>query len=276
MKRFAFFLLSFFALTSCSQDDSREENPIISDKLVRVDFRPGLNGERRWHFNSEGLLTSITKADGTIVESFLYDANDNLVQNTKLQDNGTYQTYNITYAGGLVFQINAQDYNYSYLEHKYFYTSGFESFECTVDENDIIENSRSVYDDNVDVYETNYNINFNDDGNLISHFFHGTLIGDYEHSFTYNLRTNPIRSGVLSILRAKSLYDPYFFTDGHSSANLMMTMNYATDDFESNTYTYDYNTNNLPVTQTQSHFNGGVLQNTYVTAKYYYEGDVLP
>ncbi|WP_284651457.1 hypothetical protein [Flavobacterium terrisoli] len=273
MKKFGLLLFSIFILISCNNDDSAAEPG--NGKLVRVDFMPGLNGETRWLFNSDELLTDIVKADGTPIEKFVYDAQGNLVQNITYNTNGTINsTYNITYdSSGFVHQINSADYNYSYYDHKYFYVNGFNTLECELGSNDLLKQAQNTYDDAVDQYITNYNCNYNTDGNLISYDFHGPFVDSWK-TFTYDSHTNPIKHGVMAILKAKSIYDPWFFTDGTSSSNNIIAKTF--DDVENATYAYEFNSNGLPVTQTQSFYNMNVLQNTYVTAKYYYQGDVLP
>lgn len=277
MKKLYFLFFIALSFISCDSDHS-ETAQTQSDKLARVDFRPGLAGERRWIFNSNELLTEITTADGTPVEKFTYDTQSRVIQNTTYNSNGTVNnTYNITYdTGGFIDQINGNGYNYSYYDHKYLYVNGFNTLICRLGSNNLLQQLQNIYNDTVDQHVTSYNCNYNTGGNLTSYFSQGIAIGNSERSYTYDNRTNPIKRGILSILKAKSIYDPQFFIDGNSSTNNIATMNYANDDFENETYTYTYNSYNLPVTQTKSHFNGGVLQNTYVSAKYYYQGDILP
>jgi hypothetical protein len=276
MKKFLVLLFAIIVVTSCSNDSSSEIIPTASNgKLQRVDFLPGSPNETRWHFNADGLLISITKADGTLVETFTYDFNNEVIQNIKFTGT-TSTTYNITYNSGFIAEINGDNYNYSYVDHKYSFTSGFTSFECQLGSNDFLKESRSVYDDGEDVYENRYYCNYDASGNLTHLYFHGPFIGDPENKYTYDTHINPIKEGISSIVKAKSIYDPFFFRDGASSENNIATMVYAPEDPESAIYTYEYNADNLPIIQTKNNYYLGVFENSYVAVKYYYQGDVIP
>jgi len=277
MKKFLFLLFVTIVVTSCNDDSSNEIIPIPSNgKLQRVDFLPGNPNETRWHFNEDGLLTSITKADGTLIETFAYDSNKNVIQNVKFTGT-TSTTYNITYASGFIAEINGENYNYSYVDHKYSFSSGFTSLECKLGSNDFLKEAHSIYDDGVDFYEDEYYLGYDANGNLTHLFFHGPFIGNPENTYTYDTaHINPILEGISSIAKAKSIYDPLFFRDGNSSVNTVTTMHYAAEDPESAIYSYEYNANNLPVTQTKNNYSSGVFQNSYVAVKYYYQGDVIP
>ncbi|WP_162127234.1 hypothetical protein [Flavobacterium phycosphaerae] len=279
MKKFLFLLFTTLVITSCSNDTSNEVIPTptpSNGKLQRVDFLPGNPNERRWLFNTEGLLSAITKADGTLLETFAYDLNNELIQNVKY--NGTNATtYNISYESGFIAEINGENYNYSYVDHKYSFSSGFTSLECKLGSNDFLKEAHSIYDDDVDFYEDQYFCGYDANGNLIHLFFHGPFIGDPENTYSYDENhINPIREGISSIAKAKSIYDPWFLKDGNSSVNIMTTMHYAAEDPESAVYTYEFNSDNLPISQTKNNYYSGVFENSYVAVKYYYQGDVIP
>ena len=77
---------------SCSNDDvvskdnpqqrkpGRVINALDPTKLARVIFYPGTNNERRWFFYPNGLLKKIVDANGTLLQTFVYDTNNNWVQ----------------------------------------------------------------------------------------------------------------------------------------------------------------------------------------------------
>ena len=125
-KIFTLFVLTT-TLFSCSSDDS--SSTVNPNLLQRVDFYPGTTSEKRWNFNAEGLLTSITNSDNEILELFVYDTNNNVIQNTKYSSGSPTENYLITYdSNNKITNINGKNYNYSGSENRYYYTIGNETF----------------------------------------------------------------------------------------------------------------------------------------------------
>ena len=277
MKKF-YLLISFVIVSiSCSSDDEQHnisQNPHL---LQRVDFYGGNSVYRYWLFNREGLLTEITKADGTLVEKFVYDTNNRLIQDTKYFNGAITETFNITYdSSDFITQVNDTAYDYSYYFHKYYYTSGNINYECLIDADFIMKESHKIFDDSVDQYYDNDYCNHDASRNMIGYSSSATFNGGPNCSYTYTDTTNPLRDATMSVLRAKSLYDPHFLADGLSSRNNKATLHYMAEDPESYVYRYELNSNNLPSQQFSDSYYQGIFENTSVSAKYYYQGDVLP
>ena len=129
MKKNIFLFVLTITLFSCSSDDSSSSvNPNL---LQRVDFYPGQPQENRWNFNSAGLLTSITDANSDLIETFVYDSNNNVVQDIKYSAGSPTENYLITYdSSNKITNINSRSYNYSASDNRYYYTAGNETFSC--------------------------------------------------------------------------------------------------------------------------------------------------
>lgn len=273
MKKFCL-LLSFVVISiSCSSDSS--EVTLDPNLLQRVDFYPGTSFEKRWIFNPEGLLTDITKADGTLIEKFTYDTHNNVVQNVKYINGVPGGSDNITYdSGNFITQINTVVYNYSFTENKYFYTIGFNDYSCSLNSEFLVTESHLVYDDTVDVYNTDSYCGYTL-GNMNS-YSNYSWSGDIYTHYEFDNRINPLKNALLPILRYKSLIDTEFFFDSLSSVNNITSQAYYSSDPESHTYDYIYNSLNLPQTQTRNDYYLGTYENSLISAKYYYQGDALP
>jgi hypothetical protein len=278
MKKLYFILISICLLPSCSNDSSTNDpNPNL---LQRVDFYPGLTFERRWFFNSDGLLNEITKADGTIVQNFTYDSNNRLTSSTLFNDNGVNETHTFTYGSNdIVTTVDGEVVNYDSALNAHYTGDLNQSYRITKINNEklIVEGKTAYmdYDADIGYFEVSLNeifVNYSNNNNIL-------YISPNEscNSFTYDNNSNPIRNATLAICRAFSYIENSRWVNGqNNSANNPLSKNYCSEDPESEVYQYTYNSNNLPITQTRDNYYQGVYENTLSSVKYYYQGDVIP
>ena len=85
-------------LLSCSSDDSNTNPDLVLQKVVFYDNSPN---EKHWIINNN-LLTTITLADGTVVEEFIYDAQNRVIKDTKYTNGVISETNIITYTYGWI------------------------------------------------------------------------------------------------------------------------------------------------------------------------------
>lgn len=278
MKNFCLFFIAVFTLLSCS-NDTTDQTTIDPNLLQRIDFFPGLTFERRWVFNTDGLLKEITKSDGTIVQDFIYDNNNRLINSTVFNDNGFNQTYTFTYDNNnFVNSVNGETVNYNVGLDSYYVGNLSQNYRLTKINSDKLlvygKTSYQDFDENGNPFETIWNeitVNYTNN-NLMSYW-----PNDSCNFFTYDSQTNPLRNAILPICRAFSFIENSRWVDGlYFSPNNPLSHDYCSEDPESEVYNYTYNTDNLPLIQTRDNYYQGVYENTITSAKYYYQGDVIP
>ena len=278
MKNLCFFFFSFFILASCSNDATNQTttNPSL---LQRIDFFPGLSIERRWIFNADGWLEKITKSDGTLVQEFIYDNNNRLINSNVFNDSGTNQTYTFTYDNNdFVNSVNGETVNYNVGLDAYYVGDLTQNYRLTKINNEKLlvygKTSYQDFDDNGNPYEIIWDeitVGYSNN-NMMSY-----SPNDSCHFFTYDNEINPLKEALLPICRAFSFVENSRWIDGlYFSNNNPLSQNYCSEDPESEIYSYIYNSNNLPLTQTKDNYYLGVYENSIISAKYYYQGDVLP
>jgi len=275
MKNIFFLFIITISLFSCSNDENSSAlNPNL---LQRVDFYPNSSNEKRWLFNSDGLLYQITKADGTIVQDFTYNSNNLLISSTEYNNSGNI-THAFTYNNnGFVTSVDGETVNYD-AGINAFYTGVLNDYYrlTKINSDKLLVEGKTVF---IDIDETGTNQVLLDemsvsysDNNILSYF-----PGESCVYYTYDSYSNPLRNATLSICRAYSFIANSRWVDGQfNSIKNPITQEYCTEDPESEVYHYDYNVNNLPIEQTHDYYYLGTLENTIVSAKYYYQGDVLP
>ena len=276
MKKLILIFLTICILTSCQSDsDNVKSNP---NALQRVDFYPKSPNETRWNFNKKGFLTSITDSNGDTLESFAYDAKNNVIQNTKYSQGTPIENLNIIYdSDNYIKSINNKIYNYSHEDNRYFYDSNNETFSCKVNSDGLA----TLYFSSI----TNTNPAGNlflsytfeyENGNLISIEKNGTVVNPIEIDFNYGLITNPLKSGLLPVFRLKSLTEPQFLEHGFTSNNLKEGQNYLDASQKSQTFgMLFYNTNKLELITEEDYYHG-VYNSGRTNSYYYYQGDVIP
>lgn len=272
MKKIIFLFVLATTLFSCSSDDSSSVgNPNL---LKRVDFYPNKPNETRWNFNNSGLLDNITKPDGTIVEKFVYDSNNNVIKDTKYNNGSIVADYVVTYdSANIITSINgvAYDYVYSAAGSRYSYANATENFSCEINNDMLLTNYNYTNSGIEKKYETVYT-----NGNMISfqRTNDGTLDLVRNYSFGSNL-DNPLQIACLGVMKLKSLTDPEFFMDGIFSQSVV-----SSSSFEGSTTHYNYglliNSNNHLLQHDIEVYDGDTFVEYINYSKYYYQGDVTP
>ena len=261
---------------SCSSDNSSSStNPNL---LQRVDFYPGTPNERRWNFNSDGLLTSITNSVGDQVELFVYDSNNNIIQDIKYDSGSPTENYLITYdSSNKITTINGRSYNYDASENRYYYVEGNETFSCELNADGLATHYSDFFDfpDEGDDIQTEFNFQY-DSGNLLSISGFGSSMSDIELNFDYGTVTNPLKNATLHVLKLKSIIDPHFFNTGISSNNIKEAQSYAALDPETHSFGMLFYPSNKIELLTQENFSSGVFESSLTNSHYYYQGDVIP
>ena len=278
MKKF-YFIFSFIVVCiSCSSDSSSVSvNPNL---LQRVDFFPGTISERRWLFNDDGLLTSITKADGTIVGSFTYDSHNRLISSTTVDYMGTIENHSFTYdSNDFVTTVDGVTLIYNSSLNG-FYTGNLNSYYSLT-----ILNSEKLltYRKTVNIEEVEVGV-FDEtvlDEMIVSYGDNGNILGYSPNEscnyLSYDDKANPLRNATLAICKAFAFISNSNWVDGqYNSTNNVLSHDYCSEDPESEVYHYTYNTNNLPIIQTRDDYYLGAYEATTTSAKYYYQGDVIP
>lgn len=98
MKNIISLFVIIIVLVSCNNDDSTNSTVINPNLLQRVDFFSGTNYEKRWCFNSNGFLEEIKDANGILLEKFVYNSNNQVIQNLIYENGIVSQTLNISYS----------------------------------------------------------------------------------------------------------------------------------------------------------------------------------
>lgn len=278
MKNYCLLLLLITTLFSCT-DDTTQQNTVNANLLQRVDFFPGLAIETRWNFNADGLLIETTKADGTILQNFTYDANDRLTSSTLFNNDGTTETHTFTYDNnGFVTSVDGQTVTFDANLDAYYVGNLSASYRLTqINSEKLLTYAKSVYidfDDNGDPYEQIWDevTATYENNNLLSFSYNESC-----HSSTFDNNANPLKNATLAIRRAFSfIQNNRWLNELYCSSNNPTTHDYCPEDPESEVFNYTYNSNNLPLIQTKDNYYLGVFENTVTAAKYYYQGDVLP
>ena len=269
------FILSTMLFSCNSEDSATTINP---DLLQRVDFYPGTSFETRWIFNSDGLLTDITKADGTPIEKFFYDTNDNVIQDIKYENGLPTENYLITFnSNNKIENINGKQYIYSVSENRYYYTLGNETFSCNLNADGIATHYSDYFNfpDEGDDIQTEFSFQY-ENGNLLNMSGFGSNMGEVEVNFNYGIIINPLKIATLPVLRIKSILDPNFFNSGISSDNVKEHQSYAAGDPETHSFGMLFYPSNKIELLTQENFSNGVFESNLTNSYYYYQGNALP
>lgn len=236
MKNSLYLLLAVFVLASCSRDDS--STPTVgSGEIQKVIFYHNSSNETQWVFENN-LLTKITSADGTVVESFVYDNFNRLVQDKKYDNGNLISTDVITYnTDNTIKTINNLPYTFDAGTRTYTYTYGSDfTINCEVNSDQLAVNFTRL-GSNSSEYHMTYAA-----GNMTSYekMSDDTTAEVKNFYFDAGFGSNPIYEMILPVARVKSLTDPSFFTDCQVSKNL-------TNGFDKgNSYPLHYNYGAVP------------------------------
>ncbi len=213
MKRFLILLIVATTLFSCSTDDPTP-TPSVLEKVVF--YRDSAN-ERHWNV-SNNLLTSITLADGTLAEEFIYDAQNRLVSDIKYTNGVVTETDIITYnSDNTISSINNLPYTFNAVTRTYAYSYGSNfTINCTVNQ-DMLAVDFVRTGTNAGEYHMTYS---NGNMNSFEKVTNGTTAVLKNFHFNGVYGTNPIHDAVLAVARVKSLTDPGFFVDSQVSTTM--------------------------------------------------------
>ena len=276
MKKIISLFVLAITLFSCSSDDNSSVGN--SSLLKRVDFYPNKPNESRWNFNNSGLLDNITKPDGTLVEKFVYDSNNNVIKDTKYNNGSIVADYIVTYdSANIITSINgvAYDYVYSAAGFRYSYSNATENFSCEINNEMLL--TEYTYSNTVSpekkykaVYSNNNMISFQRTNN-------GTV--DLVRNYSFGSDTgngNPLRNACLGVMKLKSLTEPEFFMDGIFSKSVVLALSFGAG----NSIHYNYGLLTNSANYLSQHdievFDGDTFVEYINYSKYYYQGDDLP
>lgn len=271
MRKFIPLFVLAATLLSCNSEDTNTTPN--TGLLQRVDFYPGTAYERHWNFNSEGLLSSITSSNNELVESFVYDSNNNVIQDIKYHLGTPTETYLITYdSNNKITNINSKSYNYSAADNRYYYSDGNETFSCELNADGLATHYSDFFDypDDGDDIVADYTFQYVN-GNMIGMFGFGTGLSEIELHFTYGAISNPLKNASLAVLKLKSLIEPQFFNTGISSNAVKETQSYASGDPETHSFgILIYPSNNIELLSQENYYSG-VYQSTNTNSYYHYQ-----
>lgn len=275
MKKVIFLFALTAILFSCNSDDnSAIGNPNL---LKRVDFYPNKPNEVRWNFNISGLLDNITKPDGTLVEKFVYDSNNNVIKDTKYNNGSIVADYVVTYnSANIITSINgvAYDYVYSAAGFRYSFTTATENFSCEINNDMLLTNYRY----NISGVEKKYDAIYSNN-NMTSFQRTNNATVDLVRNYSFGPDAgngNPLRTACLGVMKLKSLTEPEFFMDGIFSKSVVLSSNFGAG----NSIRYNYglltNSHNHLSQHDIEVFDGDTFVEYINYSKYYYQGDTLP
>jgi YD repeat-containing protein len=282
-----FCFASSLMLVSCSSDDVpvnyTNNDPTLLKKVI---FNDGQPYEKHWNFNADGLLKAITQADGTVIQTFTYDASHNLLSTA-----GHTFTYD---SSNIITTVDGYPVAYSYdaAGGKYTFDYSVPAGEDPADfphRTEIIVNQdllllrKRVFFTNAAGGEFFYEPEktFYQNGNLVRALH---TDAETEQNYEFDSKVNPLKAALLPVCRAmalvegKSIYgnDPWI-NGSYSSVNNVAHIAYALEDPESAFVAYEYNGINRPMTQTHYPVSNGEPDGPgVVTAHYYYQGDIVP
>lgn len=233
MKKIFSIILIAVTLFSCSSDNDND-TVATPKKLRKIVFYRDSADERQWNI-SNGLLTSISNADGSLAEEFVYDTNKRVVADKIYTDGVITETTTITYdTDGIVQSINGLHYNYDTATSTYIYSYGSNfTINCKVNEDRLaVDFVRAGFK------PSEYHMTFAD-GNMTSFRKVNNGGTDVLKNFHFNAGVpgrNDVYKAVLAVARVKSLTDPNFFVDCQASKK-------SPDSFDkgaSDPYSYNY------------------------------------
>lgn len=206
MKKIVAICLIALTLFSCSSDDNTPETAKTLHKIV---YYQDSQNQRQWNF-SNGLLTTITYADGSLAEEFTYDALNRVIKDVKFANGIPTETNTIAYnADNTIKAVNSLPYTYNAATRTYAYSYGSNfTIDCKVNEDmlavDFVRTGvnpgeyHMTYDNGK---MTSFEKRSNGTTNVLKNFDFGTV------------NTTDLYNVVLAVAKVKSLTDPSFFID---------------------------------------------------------------
>ncbi|WP_445453934.1 hypothetical protein [Flavobacterium sp. 25HG05S-40] len=251
-------------LFSCSSSDDNVNTDSILQKVVFYRDSPN---EKHWNIEN-GLLTNITLSDGTVVEEFVYDSQNRVINDTKYVNGIVSETNVITYTPNNTIQsINGLPYTFNATTRTYTYSYGSDfTINCVVNADQLAVDFVRM-GSNAGEYHMSY---FNGDMTSFKKVANNTVDVVKNFDFDARIGANPIYASVLAVARVKSLTDPNFFIDSVTSTNIAGGYDRGTSDPNYYSYGYTSSTTNNP-THNIKDFSIGieVLDNSMNTVEFY-------
>jgi hypothetical protein len=281
MKKLLTLLLIIFSFLSCTNNDNETDSEVNPNLLQKVIFNQNTPSEKHWNFNENGLLSEITKEDGTLLQNFVYDTNERLSNSTIYNTNGTIENFSFTYnVNGSISSLNNVPLNFDTTLNAYYFgdlNANYSVFKLNTE--GLLTYGKSVYLEDVGNGTSYPNIlsevyvNYADD-NLKGYSFHN---GSF-NSFGHDSKRNPLRNATIAVFKAFAItqYNENWLNTFAISNNNVTKKNYPFEDFIREEYDYTFNSNDLPITATLNFYSQNTLDFSTLKTLYYYQGDVIP
>jgi len=272
-------------LFSCNSDDavSTENATVMPDptKLRKVVFFPETTYKKELDFYENGLVKEIRTSNDNAVQTFIYNSNNNLASTTITANgsapftiNFTYDTQNhITFINGMSIQFDSVRNAYATANNGGAFTEYF-------------LNNNGLFNHEINYFGIDPEEAANAELGASAHQTENNttaLSNDAEWSstFSHDNKTNPLKAAFLPACKAIGLSNfgnvvKKLLDSEYNSVNNVVSIGYASEDPESSSITYAYNSLNLPVTGVIEDFYLGQSQGTRVYIKYYYQGETIP
>jgi hypothetical protein len=268
MKKYHLILLLTFSLFSCNNDEelTTTNNSALLQKVV---FYRNSSKENHWNFNNNGLLDNISQPNGTLIEKFKYDANNNVIEDIKYTNGVAVVTYNIIYnSNNIITKINNITYDYDVTTNKYYYSNGNQSFICLLNNDKLATNYTLIENSTSGTNEVNYEMVYVN-GNMNSFKkIENTVITNFKE-FGYGASTvggNPLLNATLPVLKVKSLIEPDFLGNAISSKLPIETVGFGSTSNQSENYGWLIDKDGRLSMQSVEVFNSNAMVDSYLYA----------
>nr|WP_321243957.1 hypothetical protein [uncultured Psychroserpens sp.] len=294
------------------ENDPTETN-IEFDPLIISEYHIlNIDGDiiLKYYFDDDGMFYKYSNIIQNISTVFNYDSQGRIttVDEIDLLDN-TLSTHQVVYtSNGKIASID--DHNYIYNADENFYYDEATYYESVIDYGDLIYTEiqylKFYYSDNPInlitqecsyAYESFYDtVNDTNTENIYCspNLFSGACFIGYDginvnsdycdgwSNFEYFTSTNnPLYSDMNNLNTLYTFIRRLDILDWRFEYNLLWSQNILHTDITSDapdvyTYEYNYNSLNLPIETTRYYSEGPTVYPDYISAKYYYQGDVIP
>lgn len=310
---FSSLLIILLALSACSEDDQTLSSQQIDQTIITEYHKISGNGGgiyEKYKFNNEGLLSQHYAIYNDYTLNYSYNSEKKLINISKKDlNNNLIEETNILYDNNdRVIKVDQLDYVYHEVEDYYHSGEGYDSPIISIENynGDNIESSLREYnaykDSNFDgVFEHCYyfdaeltNLTTGQYiGNDIETYYNSSPFNFYWHdgenltaSNEYNRRTHDANTNPLYNNTSNIKYVIGFLHSDYSDGNIypdiisknnVIHHDWDVDGPEETAYIYDFNNHNLPVNRySQYYYTGNSEGGQYLSAKYYYQGDIIP
>ena len=279
MKKLLYFVISMLSIQTNAQ------------LLQKIIFAPGTTDEIHYNFYENGLLKEKRKANGTLIQDFAYDANNNMILTHIAFPVSMTATYTFTYdANNHISNINSDNVGWPVNGVAIHFDTASSTYtnDPDITDSDTLYSYWKVNSELLLVQEwsnyldeiqyTKYGISANyHNGNTSFNYDSDMVMNFWEHTNV----SNPLRNASLPASRAMSLL---FFGNGYGkmldtsyvSANVEVNWDGHPDGPDAMEYTYELNANELPYKKHFKYYYVNSLESEGLSCVYYYQGDVIP